>query len=216
MALATNALTMITTVEDELNISTGTQDALLTRYINSASTTIETFCNRKFYYEVDIEEYIKGYGDPRLKVNRPPLTAIDSITYDGSTVDSSSYEIEGSGDTGFIRHETSTWLWTLNTSTYIVPSPIVGTERPNYLVTYTGGYITPQQDNDDGALTRNLPYDLEDACIQLVSYRYRAKGRDPTIKSEKLLSASITYQDVGTTALPDSVQDLLTPYRESL
>jgi hypothetical protein len=43
-------------------------------------------------------------------------------------------------------------------------------------------------------LVRSLPYDLEDAVVQLVVYRYRSKGRDQSIASESLLNASVSYK----------------------
>ena len=69
-----------------------------------------------------------------------------------------------------------------------------GTEEYYYKITYTAGYITQPQD-DAAVGTRSLPYDLEDACIQYCAQRYRTKGRDKSIKQEKLLSASVTYEN---------------------
>jgi len=42
-------------------------------------------------------------------------------------------------------------------------------QRPIYLVTYTGGWITPKQD-DDGVGTRDLPWDVEQAVLDQVTF----------------------------------------------
>ena len=184
MALATNALTTIASCEAELGLTASEQDALLTRYINTASDQIADYCNRKFYYTSGIEEKIAGSGDAFLFVGRTPVTSITSVVWlgDDSTVSGSLYEI-WDVDQGAI-YNSSGWNYTRLSDTQI----------DRYKVTYIGGWITPQQDADDGGLTRNLPFDLETACINIVTALWQKKGQDRTVKSESIMGASVSYE----------------------
>lgn len=202
MALATNALTMITTCEAELGLTAGEQDALLTRYINTASDQIADYCNRKFYYESGVAEKIAGSGDAFLFVGRTPVTSITSIVWlgDDSTVSSSTYEVWDAGQ-GAI-YSSNGW----NNAT------ISATDFTRYTVTYVGGWITPQQDSDDGALTRDLPFDLETACVNIVTALWQKKGQDRTVKSESIMGASVTY-DNPFDGLDQSIKATLDNYK---
>jgi hypothetical protein len=74
--------------------------------------------------------------------------------------------------------------------------------------TGTGTWVSP---------TRTLPYDLEQACIDLVVMKYTRKGTTPGIKSEKLLSWGVSYETPITGDpfgdLPPSIKGPLGPYR---
>lgn len=208
MAVASNALVTLTTVLDELGLTSdgGTQDARLERYINSASAAIASYCNRVFQYEAGIVEKVAGYGSPRLYLSRTPILSISSITLDGSTLNSSDYELDDSAQ--YLYREDG-WIWTASVQSAVRPQKIPFTEDKDFTVTYTGGYITQQQD-DDAVGTRTLPYDIEDAALQMVTDRWRSQGRDRSIKAEKLGDASITY---GSWELSPEVVSVLKNYK---
>jgi len=214
MALTDQALTTLQVAQDELGIDASADLSVFSRierYINAVSAAIASYCNREFYYEADIVENLPGYGDVRLVVSRPPLLSISSIVINSGTVDSTEYKIE-SVDAGFIYRE-SGWIWTAVNVGGITFDPLPGTEDPLYVTTYTGGYVTPAQE-DAGVGTRTLPYDLEDACLKLLSGRYAQQGENPNIKSEKLLSYAVTYGNVGTDQpFPADIMTVLDRYK---
>jgi len=193
MALASNALTTISSVETELSLTAAAQDAELTRYINTASDQIEKYISRKIYYGASIIEKVAStgrvgqYGSSRtssfLYISRTPLSSIASVVWlgDNSTVTASDYEVWDSNQ-GAI-YKSSGWN----------SVEVSATEFTRYQVTYTGGWITPQQAADDGALTRDLPFDLESACIKMVSGMWRQKGTDAEIGSESILGVSMSF-----------------------
>lgn len=214
MALVTGSLVTLATVKTELGISSSTDDAYLERVIAASTDTISAFCRRTFHYETGIVEKVSGSATPYMTLAKAPLVSIASITYDGSTVDSTDYEIHDA-KAGLVYNK-GTWIWYATGGAGITHLPKVGTERKMYTVTYTGGYITAAQDNGT-TLIRNLPYDLEDACVQLVNYRYKARARDMSIASESLLNASVSYKQPVVTAetlktLLPSVYDTLRSY----
>lgn len=191
VALAANALTTLSAVKSDLSITDTTKDIQLTRIINAVSDYIENFTGRIFYRDAAIVEKAKGYGYAHLVVQRTPINSITQIKFRDAIVDSDDYSID-SAESGTII-KTGGWNWTVQTMVSASRPPVPGTERLLYEVTYDGGYYTPKQEEDNAANTRALPWDLEDAAIELVRQTYHAKSRDPNIASERLLSWSASY-----------------------
>jgi hypothetical protein len=65
------------------------------------------------------------------------------------------------------------------------------------------------------ALERTLPYEIEDAAIQLVTIRKGNKGKSQNVKSRKLLSHAETYWGTTETdqGLPVSIASMLRPHK---
>lgn len=193
MALTDIALCLVADVETELSIATGTQDAKLERMIHSVSEFFAQYCNRTFFYTAGIEESFAGFGTPFIQLARWPIVTLTSITHDGNTVDSDNYEIFNS-ESATVRH-VNNWIWTTKSTPDVTQDPMVGMERKLYEATYTAGWVTASQKAIDAGLpARSLPFDLEDACIQVVAGRFRSEGFNPTIKSEQLMSYSTSYR----------------------
>ena len=221
VALATNALTTLETAKSELGITGTSEDDTLSRYINAASDFCEKYCKVSFYYDAAVVEKVAGYGSTFLAVSRVPLLSVASIEYRGDEVSSDNYEVHGDGENGFI-YASGGWNWTTATSTLLNTSIIPGYERKSYTVTYEGGYITPKQE-DEAVGTRTLPWDLEGACLGLVSNQYAAQGKDTSVQSEKLMSWSVSYGGGlgtgggggrGRSVVSQYVLDILNQYRK--
>jgi hypothetical protein len=95
-----------------------------------------------------------------------------------------------------------------------------GDDSSNY-VQVTGGTAQTilDLDSDKHSGTRTLPWGLENICIQTVSGLYNSRGLDKNIKSEKLLSYSVTYGNTGGSGsygdslFPSSVMKALNKYK---
>ena len=213
MALSDYALATIATVEDELDIDAGTEDARLTRYIHSVSRWLATQMNRTLEYDAAIAAKAAGYGDTYMIVDRPPLVAITSIAYDTTTLDATEYEIHDA-KAGIIYFPDGTKWTTPAAAGTISNVPLAGMERKLYTVTYGGGWWTPQQLEGGAAPSGvdDLPPEIEDACIQMVSMRYGNRGINRSVQSEKTLSESVTYFDKP---VPQDVVDVILSYRKS-
>lgn len=220
MSLAANALTNLATLKSELNISVSTHDTYLERVINATSDFVAQWCNRTFHFEETIVEDVAGYGTNNLLVSRTPIVTIDSITYDGGVVSASDYEVSDAA--AGIIYAPKLWIWTGLGGSGITHLPRPGTERKLYTVTYDGGYVTEPQVDGDPQLTRTLPYDLEDAVLQIAVYRYRQRGRDQSVQSESLLNASVSYKlpfvtgDAIKTLMPQVYTTLCSYKRETM
>lgn len=199
MALATNALTNVATMEAVLGLASGSADATLQRVINQASAIAESYANRVFYRNTAITEKHPGQPGPLLVLDQAPVNSITSITYlTGSAEDSSTYEIQDA-NVGSVYRISGTWAGIETLYGDSSQTIFTGQGRKVWTVVYDGGWYTPKQD-DDGAGTRNLPYDIEQAVISVAVALYRSEGRDPTVTSERLMEAQQTYATGGGSA----------------
>lgn len=204
MALTTNALTTVATMETELGLTAASKTALLERLIAVASDAIEQFCNRKLYYTAAIAESVPGYGGNLLHLSRTPLVSIASIVIQGTTIDSDDYEIKNAA-AGSVYKE-SGWDWTAPYAAGLAsPARVPGSEALLYDATYAGGWVTPGQVG-----TRSLPYDLEQACIDTVVHLYRFRGRYINAKVEKEETSKASWEGG---LIPKPAQAILKKYR---
>lgn len=222
--LATNALTTLARVKAELAIdaSTTTHDDYLTLQINFASQAIESFLDRQLQRVVDTVERVQGYGGNRVTLTRTPLESVTSAqiingTAPFSPIDVSELTIENA-DAGFLYLRTGfPWAVPRPFGT-VARDPLPGHEEKVIEVTYTGGYVLP---NDGG--TQTLPIDIERACILAVVSAFEQRGRDRDISEEQLMSYRVRYGGSSqlasvVAAFPSSpfsshVTRLLLPYR---
>lgn len=194
VTIASNALTTLATVAEEIGYTVGgTSDDYLKRLINSYSQAIENYCNRKFGRTAVTDEKVAGKGTRRLLVDYYPVdtTETTTVTHDDGAVSSDAYEWEDGGEWGSLFNLYGVWNWDTLAQYGISQGPAAGYERALYKVSYTGGYYLP------ASASRDLPYDIEDVCIQMVATAYRNKGKNRYIASEKILSASVSYRDAS-------------------
>lgn len=211
MALSANALTTVATMEDELGITAGSATARLERLIAVASDIIERYCARKFGKATAIVENVKGQGGNLLILSRSPIIQVSSIKLDGELVDPATYELKTEHKAAGMVWRDAGWAWTASSFNAMTPVDAAGMEKRSYEVTYDAGYVLPKENSG-----RDLPYDLEQACIELVTSLYRGRGRDKNIASEAVGSASRSYVAVDGVALPPLVVTLLAGHRRTL
>jgi len=193
MALATNALTNVATMEAVLGLASGSADARLQRVINQASAIAEAFAGRVFYRNTAISEKHPGQNTPIIVLEQPPINSITSVTYlTQSAEDSSSYEIHDA-NVGEVYRVSGTWGGVDVLFGDASRTVYSGQGRMVWTFAYDGGWYTPKQDDDSGSVTRTLPYDIEQAVIAIAVALYRAEGRDPTLTGERLMEAQQTY-----------------------
>lgn len=195
--LAANALTTLSRVKLELGIGDVVADDDYLRFqINVATGMIEDWLGRRLDYEAGIVERVPMYGGNRIVISRTPVWAVTKIEIvDGSAVvedvDVSDVRIENPG-AGFLYRRAG-WAWAVpRPGGTIARDPLPGQEPQSVEVTYDGGYVLPAAGTVPAG-TERLPSVLERALVLAVSTSYRQRGRDRTIKAEKLMSYSVTY-----------------------
>lgn len=206
------ALTTLATVKDELGITATTWDEALKRRILVASEAIAGHCNRTFR-RAEVTETLRPSGAQVIVLSRTPVVEIASITEGGRTIAASEYVLQNAAagmvfrDAGWPARQP----WLVGVSL----TPIPGTGAADIEVTYTGGYVLP----NDTSGTRDLPHDLEQACIETVKSLHLGAGRDRLVVGESLGAASVTYAGVNTATgrgaggiIPDEVLPQLAKY----
>lgn len=186
---ATNTrLTTVAAIKAEMGITSGADDAWFQDAIERASDTIARYCNRTFAREIFQETVYLNRPAESLMVSRFPMV-VATVEVD---VDGTGALTEIDGNNGLI--------YRLDASGNRISWP-----AGKITVIYGAGHILP---GDPG---RDLPYDLERACLLLAKAAHFARTRDPLIKSENIPDAVQSSYWMGD--LPPEVEGLLSPYR---
>jgi len=144
------------------------KDRFIERYINAASDTVSKYCNRKFIKDT-YSEFYKGSGRQKLILNQYPVNAITSINVDSAALTAGTDYVTSDQtylDQGIV-FKNNGWPW----SGYL--TGLVGeltAPVDNIEVVYSAGYTLEPE------ASRDLPYDLEEAAIAMVSYHYEMIG----------------------------------------
>lgn len=234
MTLAANALTTYATVKDALGLPDDTAQSRVELLINAASAVIEQELNRPLCFQAGEVEEIRAKGVNTLRLRRTPVKSIAQIallafdrsvlyTYDPVTYSCTDADAEAgivsrtvSGLLAAPISGSSGWMWSAELAMDIAGSPLAGSERKSLRVIYDGGWITPAQaDTAHGGMggTRDLPYDIEHACIIAVSSAFARYGTNQNITSATLHQSSVSYDSGSTSALPADAMAMLRPYR---
>ena len=172
-------LTILANIKDDLAIpSTDTSsDTTLSRFITEQSALVAQYCNRVFPIET-VQDVIMPDRDPypyqvtgmqaELQLSRWPVVSVASVT-DQVAVGVANTLDEGSD---FITDLERGWLTKLDPNTGYP----TGWSPDRYTVQYTAGYFE--------AGSGSPPADLEMAVLRLITARFKARGRDPFLRSQ--------------------------------
>jgi hypothetical protein len=206
-----NALTTVNTVKRDVVIAGSTDDAFIRDLILRASAAIERYTGRKFGLEEVIEK-LPGTGRPTLLLSRIPIVLIDSITFDGTEIDDDDWEIQDV-DAGILFNRVG-WQSTQLIAHNIEPID-TGYASFDWVVAYSGGFVLPGwpdiEDSDFDAPDITLPYDIQQACVEMVKNNFQFRDSNTSIQREKVGEADVTY--INGLALPKPVQQTLDLYR---
>jgi hypothetical protein len=159
-------------------------DALLTRLITAASQFIQTWLGRRIALS-DWIETRDGTGGQRLAFANFPVSTVLSLSIDGLAIPPA--PADGGFDPGYVFSPTELAL-----------RGYVFTRRAqNVVVTYTAGYPS-------------VPFDVAQACIELVCQRYRERTRIGEVSKALVGGETVTFsqKDMG-----DAIKTLLQQYR---
>ena len=193
--LSEHALTTIEAVRQQLGLdpSDTSQDAVLARMINSASDAIRTYCDRDFA-RAQRADRLEGPGRPVLLLPLYPVIRVESVTADGIPVLPEEYEVDVQA--GRLVRRGGSWP---------------GGPGLTVEVVYEAGYITPEQARN-GLGERDLPYDLEEACIATVMSWFSRRNMPPDVQSFWVEQIRVNF-DTQREWLPMPVQRILDRYR---
>lgn len=214
-------LTTLAAVKDELGITDDSKDAYLRRSIAAASGAIARYCDRTFGRKT-ITETLTGRDTASVFLSLTPIVEIESVEIGGALLDKGAYVVDE--HTGELRRVGGVWPWTGRTVHFIETVRVTGSEQPNIAVKYTGGYVLPKDDEDNGNGDDekvNLPPELEMACIMTAATWVQGQSAPRDIASMRVDQVQVSFGGAGSggpvrqgrPGLPAIVLDLLQPFR---
>jgi hypothetical protein len=195
------ALVSVDQAKAALGIDVGdtSQDAALSAQIDSVSMAINNFCDRIFAvqtYRDQLRNICGWYGEP-LVVRQYPIAVDDggvplvAVEEDNAALDATLLEV-------FPEQGA---LYRLDAT--LVPS---SWGSALVVVDYTAGFDA-------------VPADVQAACLEWLTLRWHAVGRDPALRSETIpdLITQVYAGDAGAGtsggAMPAGARDMLGPYK---
>lgn len=198
--MAAQDLTTLVNVKVWLNISVTTDDTLLTRLITAESMVIQSWLNRQITSQAYTETRDgtgAGVGQYEMVFGNYPVTAVASLTIDGTAIPLSSDG--GIQQPGYGFDATRIWIAPVGSSVDARYSNqyFFTQGRANVVMAYTAGYSA-------------IPFDIEQACIELIALRYRE--RDRIGQASKGMAGETTA--FITKAMTDSILSAISQYRK--
>lgn len=149
-------LTSVKRVQDELGLSAGTDDGLIRTLIISKSAAVSNYCHRGFARETYVET-TGGFGGIRLQLSRTPIVKLTSVYADSTLYTDVSIM---DADRGWLYRRDG-FASTIQTYGGLAAGgafldygyPLDRQEEPTFSVTYTAGYILPDQARAGGTVS---------------------------------------------------------------
>lgn len=151
-------LTQLATVKARLGITDTTDDTLLTNFIKFASARFEGECNRSFERGASLTEEFGG-NEIDLRPSRYPIESVGA------------FHLKSDETAGWVAQSNANYL--IRRQCIVSLLTALGASTQVLRLTYTGGYVLPG--TTPGAGQTALPDDLEQACVEQVSYWYQRR-----------------------------------------
>jgi hypothetical protein len=190
---ASRLLTTVDAAREFLAVGDAVDEQSLLRLIAQASAAVVSHCRRPFARET-VSESFRPRGAGPLILSRTPVVGPVAMSLDGAAflatdldLDPASGLLHRIGGAGLLA------CWGGYSAT----------------VQYTGGWLLPGQEG------RDLPEDVELACLTTMAAQYAGRGRDPMLRSETTegVGSASFIATADMSALPPQAVSLLEPYR---
>lgn len=192
-------LTTLASVLQYLGLESGEDDALLSSLIVAASRMIERMTGRIFAKQGYLEK-LPPTDNKILVVTHTPIVSISSVSYNDAEISSDEYSIY-SAEVGMLYRDAS-WGSPEAVRAGIQPFPTDAVEKL-WSIQYVAGYVLP------GDPDRDLPEDIELACLMLVRDLYYSRRKVSSVQSEKIGDYSVTYASRDTLL---QIREILDPW----
>ena len=209
-------LTTLDTVKEELDAD-DSSDLSIKRKIRVYSDLFRSVADRNFSFESSKTIRVRQPAGRRfLRVHETPLHEVESVRLHSKQgvkeFDADEYFIDDPS-TGLIARYHGTWQATSASQGNIRRKP---TSQPisTYEIVADVGYVTPKQAQDE-QLTRDLPYDIEEAIVLAVVSGITQQGVDSAITQISVGDGSTTLDSAGDTPrqVPQFFMDVAKKYK---
>lgn len=175
-------LTTLANVKSWLTIATTTDDAILTRMVTSVSNYIQSWLNRSFAVATYTDIHNGSGTGYQLALHEYPIISVSSVTISGNIIPASPDGIQP----GYMFDARGIYF-----NGYQLTKGL-----QNVRITYSAGYAV-------------TPPEIEQACIELISLRYRERSRIGEV-SKSIGGEVISYTQKD---FPDGVKTILNNYK---
>jgi len=177
-------LTTVATVKEYLDLEPDDTrfDSVLGKLITASSRQIEAYCNRTFEIRDFVESH-DGSASDILFLNNAPIVSVSLLTIDDESLQPDEFKVYDD----YVR----------------LVSRLFTCGKLNVSIAYSAGHFDAQ--------TESPPADVEDACIQLVAFKFTLRGAEG-------LAERHVNQNTDTfagAAIPLSVAIILDKYRRA-
>jgi hypothetical protein len=160
------------------------KDKQIERLINSISSWVSKYTNRKFIADT-YSEFYKGSGRQRLVLNQYPINSVTSVKVDSASYTAGTDYVTSDStylEQGILFRDTG-WIW------YGYLTGLVGDLTgpvDNIGVVYSAGYtLTPES-------AKTIPWDIEQAVLSMIADAY-GEQQDGTVGLKQLTQGRLTY-----------------------
>lgn len=208
-------LTTIEAVKRNLGITDPDQDEPIQEMIQQNSDFIVSYTGRTFARQNVTEKFV-GKGLPNISLSITPIISISELKLKDAIIASEDFTIDDA-EAGILQIQTGF------TSTEIAWNTIDRAVSPysvkDWSCTYIGGYILPSWQVTD--LPRDLPFDLERACIEMTKSTFHNATLDGSIRTYKIGDTSVTWDKtssssgVNNAGIPTVAANIIDYYRRA-
>ena len=197
-AAPTTALTTLQTVKCSMGITATDRDETLVSLIQAASDFACRYCGRQFAFQ-KIREGLPGKGVPEILLSLTPIIEVESLYHRDSAMDNSSWLVID--DQAGIIQTTNGFHGSYFGTPFTIDAFPSSYAQEIYFAIYEGGYVLPGWDEATYG-PRTLPYDLERAIIETVSFQHRTNASsggstgvvwDGVMQSYKIGDTSVSW-----------------------
>jgi hypothetical protein len=216
-----NAKDMTTAAVAGGRVGVSSSDATLQALITAASSALAQYLGYTAQRREGVQETAPARGGRYLWLESGAIQSVTSISVGGTTVDASLYALDGEDGKRkgrLVARGTYSWPFTGTWTGGISSSPYSAHDTGTVLVTFTSGWKTPGQVALTTYVSSDMPEELEQACLEVVTAWWARNGQDAGITSISTGDASVGWGgdslQGGRMPLPLSARLLAAPYRK--
>lgn len=195
-------------------------DASLPALLTAASSALARFTGYPLHRQTGVEESAVGQGGVYLFLRAGAVQSVQAITVSGTTLAATCYALDGKSGQAMgrlVARAGYRWPFTGQATGGVSSTPYRAHDTGELVVTFTSGWVTPGQvelaaaESPPRKLTSDMPAELEQAVLEVVTAWRSAVGRDGRVTAMSTGDASVNW-DTAQAALPSIAQVLVGPY----
>lgn len=194
-------------VKQTLNLSSSDHDTMIDDMISATSDFVVNYCGREFAKQ-RVKESLPGKGLPEILLSITPLVSVEKVEFDDTEIES---WVIHDREAGIILRRGGFRSTNLPFNT--INSHPSSYEENRWHFTYVGGFILPGWNGNNG--TRNMPYDLERAVIDIVKGQYLSRDIDASITRYRIGDTQAWWDRRGAGSMPEAAEMVLNYYRRA-